>query len=104
MAVLAPFDVVDAFVMHFGAAVDLHSIFELAARFRDHRTQLPLALDFNFFQNIDFGSASVRSQMQRGGDCPSFKDFAQTLRGWTPRWTPNQKNVDTKMDTIRLTY
>src|SRR5215472_6953246 len=90
---VTPFDVVNAFVVHFSAAVDLHSILELAARLHYYWTQLPLAIDFYFFQNVDFGSGSVRSRMQHGGDCPSSENFAQ-----------NSARMDTKVDTKPLSY
>jgi hypothetical protein len=70
------------------AWLDLHSIFKLAAGLYDHRAQLPLAIDFYFFQNVDFGSSPARSRMQHGGDCPSSEDFAQ-----------NTARMDTKVDT-----
>jgi hypothetical protein len=64
--------------------VDLHSIFELAVGLHNCRTQLPLAVDFDFFQNVDLVSGPVLSHIQHGGDCPVLKKFRAKLRGWTP--------------------
>jgi hypothetical protein len=107
LIVLAPSDVVNALAVHFAATIDLHSIFELAIGLHDHWTQLPLACDFDFLQNVDLVSCLVSSQMQDSGDCPSSKNFAQKTRHgvlWTPWWTPNPKIRDTKVDTKPLSY
>jgi hypothetical protein len=41
-----------------------------------------------FFQNVDFGSGPVRSQVWHGDDCPSSRNFAQKTA-----------RMDTKVDT-----
>ena len=64
-------------------ALTLSGFLNFLKAFEPNRPQTGRAKDFSFYSNMD---------------------FAQTLRGWTPRWTPNPKNLDTEMDTMPLSY
>jgi hypothetical protein len=100
LTILTPLNVVNAFAVQLSAAVDLHSILKLAIGLYDYWTQLPLAFDFDFLQNVDLVSCLVSSQMQHSGDCPSSKKRAMVSCGHqgghptrnfgTPRWTPSR--------------
>ena len=90
LALVAPFDVIDAFRMSLGVAVDADSVPEPAAGFDHDGTELPSPSTLTFLTTLTRAlNAEVACDI---AVIVRPKEISRKKRrGWTPRWTPNPR-------------
>ena len=88
MSAFSPFNEIDAFGMHLGAAIDPHSVPELTVAFDHYCAQnFQSPFTFTFFTTLPHARDLLSA----------LSCNIANLRGWTPRWTPKPKFMYTKV-------